>query len=157
MKTLQNKAFWRRKPAVLENQLLHVENRLEIASERKKTETLLAYACNGFSEIHPKIARESLESRLEPLGGLEKPTKALLGSSWETLGRLLGTSRGALGSPREPFRSVLVASWESFGASWARIWSPRHFHTPLRHDLGSKIVQKRSPNRLKMILKTCLI
>ena len=40
MKTLQNKAFWRRKRAVLENQLLHVENRLEIASERKKTETL---------------------------------------------------------------------------------------------------------------------
>ena len=61
MKTLQNKAFWRRKRAVLENQLLHVENRLEIASERKKTETLWAYACNGFSEIHPKIDPKSTQ------------------------------------------------------------------------------------------------
>ena len=61
MKTLQGKAFWRRKRAVLENQLLHVENRLEIASERKKTETLWAYACNGFSEIHPKIDPKSTQ------------------------------------------------------------------------------------------------
>ena len=61
MKTLQNKAFWRRKRAVLENQLLHVENRFEIASERKKTETLWAYACNGFSEIHPKIDPKSTQ------------------------------------------------------------------------------------------------
>ena len=61
MKTLQNKAFWRRKRAVLENQLLHVENRLEIASERKKTETLWAYACNGFSEIHAKIDPKSTQ------------------------------------------------------------------------------------------------
>ena len=61
MKTLQNKAFWRRKRAVLEKQLLHVENRLEIASERKQTETLWAYACNGFSEIHPKIDPKSTQ------------------------------------------------------------------------------------------------
>ena len=40
METLQNKAFWRRKRAVLENQRVAAENRLEIASERKKTETL---------------------------------------------------------------------------------------------------------------------
>ena len=61
METLQGKAFWRRKRAVLENQLLHVENRFEIASERKKTETLWAYACNGFSEIHPKIDPKSTQ------------------------------------------------------------------------------------------------
>jgi len=61
MKSLQNKAFWRRKRAVLENQLLRVENRLETASERKKTETLWAYACNGFSEIHPKIDPKSTQ------------------------------------------------------------------------------------------------
>ena len=97
------------------------------------------------SEILPKIARESLESLSEPLGGLEKPAKALLGSSWETLGRLLGTSRGALGSPQEPFQSVLVASWEPFGASWARIWSPRPVITPLGHDLGSKNCLKTDP------------
>ena len=101
------------------------------------------------SEIRPKIARESLESRLEPLGGLEKPTKALLGSSWETLGRILGTSRGALGSPRESFRSVLVASWEPFGASWARILSPRPVLTPLGHDLESKNGPKTVPKSAK--------
>ena len=101
------------------------------------------------SEIPPKIAGESLESLSEPLGGLEKPTKALLGSSWETLGRLLGTSRGALGSPREPFRSVLVASWEPFGASWARIWSPRPVIMPLEHDLGSKNGPKTVPKSAK--------
>ena len=93
--------------------------------------------------------RGSLESRLDPLGGLEKPTKALLGSSWETLGRLLGTSRGALGSPREPFRSVLVASWESFLASWARIWIPRSVITPLRAALGSKNGPKTVPKSAK--------
>ena len=61
MKTLQGKAFWRRKRAVLENQLLHVENRIENASELEKTETLWAYACNGFSEIHPKIDPKSTQ------------------------------------------------------------------------------------------------
>ena len=40
MKTLQNKAFWRRKRAVLENQRVAIENRVEIASGRKKKETL---------------------------------------------------------------------------------------------------------------------
>ena len=34
MKTLQAKAFWRRKRAVLENQLFHVENRIEIGRHR---------------------------------------------------------------------------------------------------------------------------
>ena len=36
MKTLQNKAFWRRKRAVLENQLFHVENRTEIGRHRHR-------------------------------------------------------------------------------------------------------------------------
>ena len=101
------------------------------------------------SEIPPKKAGGSLESLSEPLGGLEKSTKALLDSSSETLGRLLGTSRGALGSPREPFRSVLVASWEPFGASWARIWIPRPVITPLGHDLGSKYGLKTVPKSAK--------
>ena len=54
MKTLQNKHFWRRKRAVLENQRVAVESRLEIASDREKTETLWAYACRCFSEILSK-------------------------------------------------------------------------------------------------------
>ena len=32
MKPLQNKHFWRRKRAVLENQLFHVENRIQVAT-----------------------------------------------------------------------------------------------------------------------------
>ena len=37
METLQGKAFWRRKRAVLENQRVAIENRVEIASDLKKT------------------------------------------------------------------------------------------------------------------------
>ena len=61
MKTLQGKAFWRRKRAVLENQLLHVENRLEIASDLKKNETLWSYACRCFSDIRLKIDPKSTQ------------------------------------------------------------------------------------------------
>jgi len=61
MKTLQGKAFWRRKRAVLQNQLLHVENRLEIASDLKKNETLWSYACRCFSDIRLKIDPKSTQ------------------------------------------------------------------------------------------------
>ena len=61
MKTLQDKAFWRRKCTVLENQRVAAENRVEIASDRKKNETLWSYACSGFSEIHPKIDPKSMK------------------------------------------------------------------------------------------------
>ena len=61
MKTLQGKAFWRRKRAVLENQRVAIENRVEIPSEPKKTETLWSYACSGFSEIRPKIDPKSTQ------------------------------------------------------------------------------------------------
>ena len=61
MKTLQGKAFWRRKRAVLENQLLHVENRLEIASDLKNNETLWSYACRCFSDIRLKIDPKSTQ------------------------------------------------------------------------------------------------
>ena len=61
MKTLQGKAFWRRKRAVLENQLLHVENRLEIALDLKKHETLWSYACRCFSDIRLKIDPKSTQ------------------------------------------------------------------------------------------------
>ena len=61
METLQDKAFWRRKHAVLENQRVAIENRFEIASDRKKNETLWSYACSGFSEIHPKMDPKSIQ------------------------------------------------------------------------------------------------
>ena len=61
MKTLQGKAFWRRKRAVLENQRVAIENRVEIPSGPKKTETLWSYACSGFSEIRPKIDPKSTQ------------------------------------------------------------------------------------------------
>ena len=69
METLQNKAFWRRKRAVLENQRVAIENRDEIASDRKKNETLWSYTCRGFSDIRPKIDPkstqiENIENRL---------------------------------------------------------------------------------------------
>ena len=61
MTTLQNKAFWRRKRTVLKNQRVAAENRVEIASDRKKNETLWSYACSGFSAIHPKIDPKSMK------------------------------------------------------------------------------------------------
>ena len=61
MKTLQGKAFWRRKRAVLENQRVAIENRDKIKSDQQKNETLWNYACHGFSEIHPKIDPKSTQ------------------------------------------------------------------------------------------------
>ena len=61
MKTLQNKAFWRRKRAVLENQRVAIENRIKISSGLKKNETLWSYTCRGFSEIRLKIDPKSTQ------------------------------------------------------------------------------------------------
>ena len=61
METLQNKAFWRRKRAVLENQRVAIENRFEIASDLKKNETLWSYACRCFSDIRLKIDPKSTQ------------------------------------------------------------------------------------------------
>ena len=62
METLQGKAFWRRKRAVLENQRVAIENRVETASDLKKNETLWSYACRCFSDIHPKIDPKSTKT-----------------------------------------------------------------------------------------------
>ena len=61
METLQGKAFWRRKRAVLENQRVAIENRVEIASDLKKNETLWSYACRCFSDIRLKIDPKSTQ------------------------------------------------------------------------------------------------